>query len=403
MITYTYKLSLQGPRTTYTDAVFTPGDVSAYRLGIVFASEGKPYDTSGCTLAVKARRADGVVVTDGGTVAGNGTVYYEVKSDVYAVPGELSLEIALCTPVGGYITTHELICRVREGHGAGDLTAENTTPILSQLIERAMQAEQAAQRAAEAAAEADAVSRQRFTNALAGTAIGSSIHISDVSPIEHELKVSVSGIDDSDTATLTKLGKNLFDFLGAAKKNSSLTIYGDVVGGAGSQHLKTNFTIPASMNGKTISASCMLRSEGGTDSTTYCSIRLYRASDKTQVMAENIPANGSDYRKATFTAEVQEGDVIGVTYGGSGGNNQIIYAKEFQIEIADAPTEYETYTEEKYTVNLDGSVDGIISAYPVTNLITDTQGAVIDVEYNRDSNKVIEKLTNAIISLGGNV
>ncbi|MBE7022630.1 MAG: hypothetical protein E7414_05400, partial [Ruminococcaceae bacterium] len=87
MITYRYKLSLQGPRTTYTDAVFTPGDVSAYRLGIVFVSEGKPYDASGCTLAVKARRADGVVVTDAGTMAGNGTVYYEVKSDVYAVPG----------------------------------------------------------------------------------------------------------------------------------------------------------------------------------------------------------------------------------------------------------------------------------------------------------------------------
>lgn len=43
------------------------------------------------------------------------------------------------------------------------------------------------------------------------------------------------------------------------------------------------------------------------------------------------------------------------------------------------------------------------SIYPTMTLTTDTDGAVLDCEYNRDINKVIEQLTQAIISMGGNI
>ncbi len=56
-----------------------------------------------------------------------------------------------------------------------------------------------------------------------------------------------------------------------------------------------------------------------------------------------------------------------------------------------------------YGVNADGTVEGITSLYPSTTLITDTVGAVIDVEYNRDLNKAFAEVIQAIISLGGNV
>ena len=36
-------------------------------------------------------------------------------------------------------------------------------------------------------------------------------------------------------------------------------------------------------------------------------------------------------------------------------------------------------------------------------LLTDTEGVTIEAEYNKDTNKVIESLVQAIISLGGNV
>ena len=69
-----------------------------------------------------------------------------------------------------------------------------------------------------------------------------------------------------------------------------------------------------------------------------------------------------------------------------------------------ASTEFEEYREpEVYPVEADGTVKGVTSLYPTTTLYTDKPGALIMVEYNRDTTKVIEQLTNAIISLGGNI
>lgn len=77
---------------------------------------------------------------------------------------------------------------------------------------------------------------------------------------------------------------------------------------------------------------------------------------------------------------------------------------DIQIEIGNAPTEYELYTAPvEYPVNSDGSVDGVRSTYPSMTMLTDTAGAVVECNYNRDLNKAIEELCAAIISLGGNV
>ena len=54
-------------------------------------------------------------------------------------------------------------------------------------------------------------------------------------------------------------------------------------------------------------------------------------------------------------------------------------------------------------ISIDGIAEGVTALYPVTTLTTDTQGIIIDCEYNRDINKAYEEITNAIISLGGNV
>lgn len=77
---------------------------------------------------------------------------------------------------------------------------------------------------------------------------------------------------------------------------------------------------------------------------------------------------------------------------------------DIQIEIGNAPTEYEPYTAPvEYPVNSDGSVDGVRSAYPSMTMLADTAGAVVECNYNRDLNKAFEKITQAIISIGGNV
>lgn len=77
--------------------------------------------------------------------------------------------------------------------------------------------------------------------------------------------------------------------------------------------------------------------------------------------------------------------------------------KNPQIELSDTATAYEPYTElTEYTVNADGSVNGVQPLQPTTTLLTDTEGAVIDVEYNRDINKAfvaLESIVNAMIGV----
>ena len=75
-----------------------------------------------------------------------------------------------------------------------------------------------------------------------------------------------------------------------------------------------------------------------------------------------------------------------------------------QLELGTTATEYEPYiTPTEYTPTADGVVNGVTSLYPNTTLTTDTNGVMIDCEYNRDINKAFAELQQAIISLGGNV
>ena len=77
---------------------------------------------------------------------------------------------------------------------------------------------------------------------------------------------------------------------------------------------------------------------------------------------------------------------------------------DLQIEISPIVTDYEPYiTKVDYTPTADGTVNGVTSLYPNTTLMTDTDGVLIDCEYNRDINKAFAELQQAIISLGGNV
>ncbi len=57
----------------------------------------------------------------------------------------------------------------------------------------------------------------------------------------------------------------------------------------------------------------------------------------------------------------------------------------------------------EYPVCKDGTVSVAALLAPNMTLIPDKEGVVIDIIYNRDINKAFEELTQAIISLGGNV
>lgn len=65
-----------------------------------------------------------------------------------------------------------------------------------------------------------------------------------------------------------------------------------------------------------------------------------------------------------------------------------------QLEKGTVATEYEPFIE---PVEVDK--DNVISLYPTTTLYSDTSGVLIEAEYNRDLNKVIAEIYNAIANL----
>ena len=263
MITYNIKMELQSARTMHTDIVLTSGDVKAYQLAFIFYSNGKRIDVTGYTLSIKAKRPDGVVIVDMGEVTSDGMAVYDIRSNIYDVPGKLTMEVGLSVESGSYVTTKELILHVREGYGEGNLTAENTTPILAKLSEQMVCAMQAAGEAEKAAEEAEKIAnitvsavaldsgseptvekvddgeeislvfgipkgadgytpqkgvdyftpedienlnipdQKEFANALKGSARGEVIRIDDVSPLEHNVSVKVASKNLWDNGSTT--------------------------------------------------------------------------------------------------------------------------------------------------------------------------------------------------------
>ena len=121
-------------------------------------------------------------------------------------------------------------------------------------------------------------------------------------------------------------------------------------------------------------------------------------------------AGGAKIYHANSTFEVTNDETYGLylwqlEVPTTGQECSIEYAVSYpQLEYGSAATSYEPSIEPvSYPVATDGTVEGVKSIYPNTTLLTDMQGVLINCEYHKDINKVIEELTNAIISLGGNI
>jgi hypothetical protein len=79
----------------------------------------------------------------------------------------------------------------------------------------------------------------------------------------------------------------------------------------------------------------------------------------------------------------------GITY-----NNFIVKP---QFELNNTATEYEAYKEfTEHIPTSDGVVSGVTSLSPNMTLLTDTEGVIVECEYNKDTNKVIKKITDAL-------
>ena len=111
---------------------------------------------------------------------------------------------------------------------------------------------------------------------------------------------------------------------------------------------------------------------------------------------DNYVASTGDYVHSERLTNGKAIKAIGWCYSDISQNVQF---KNLQIAINPA-TEYEPYIAPvEYPVNADGSVSGVKSIFPCTTLMTDTEGVLIECEYNKDVAKVISSLEKRIAEL----
>ena len=103
----------------------------------------------------------------------------------------------------------------------------------------------------------------------------------------------------------------------------------------------------------------------------------------------------------TFNADGKSNFFINITVNNGATVDNLVFKP--QLEIGTTPTAYEPYIEGETieTTLADGAQ--LDSIAPNMTIQTDNNAVCIEANYNKDTNIVIEKLTQAIISLGGNV
>ncbi len=127
MITYNISVNPAKERCIYSDIEFTCGDIRAYRLAFNFSG----LDFSGKTLLIKALRAD-----DSVAICSSQTDEIILPAAVYAVPGELSLEVCLCTAGGSCVTVCVITASVRESFGEGEIATGDRYTLLQEILTR---------------------------------------------------------------------------------------------------------------------------------------------------------------------------------------------------------------------------------------------------------------------------
>ena len=236
-------------------------------------------------------------------------------------------------------------------------------------------------------------------NTLKGKKSGESVSISDVSPLEHNLSVKVENSE-----SLMVSGKNLFNVhsmtnLGTSIKRNGITATILENGGVRVTGTPEDNTIATSitfLGSKGIILPAGIYSAEPEGIVSGAKIQCF-------VQARDINGNHlANFNKEAITIAQKfymDRFLVYIDKGVTEAIDETFYPC---IEKNDKCTGYEPYVEPiTYSVNADGTVDGVKSIYPTTVLFTDTEGATIEAEYNKDINKAFCELQNAIINLGG--
>ncbi len=232
-----------------------------------------------------------------------------------------------------------------------------------------------------------------YSNTMKAQARGKVVRVDDVSPVEHIVKVNVSGDVGLSTTTVTACGKNLIDHElmpeEATSDGVTVTRDGDTITLNGTLATARNFlnTAFAIYSGTGESYTLSYKHISGTvTGTAHICIGVANSIEEARqswiaLTLENKDAARTYQPIGSYIKDIWFYCLAGVTFDN--------FTIKIQFEKGTTPTAYEPYKGETYTVNADGSCE-IASVSPAMTLFTDTASTTIECEYNRDINALIK-------------
>ncbi len=279
----------------------------------------------------------------------------------------------------------------------GILNNEMSIDYVEDIREEASNAVKTANEAKEIALSVkptDNILMKKFSNALVGEASNAVVKLYDISPIEHELDVKVSGVDKPSSVKLYRYGKNL---LIEPTSKDKISYENGVYTQSELDTANRVLFMFQQLDGYSqlaLSQANNLKA-GNRYAITLDVVDAPKDTMNFRIGVSGVILNNTAYYKmwlpaGTYTLSF---DLFNDTQGSISWGNMV-------LEAGATATEYDPHYVEptEYTPNEDGVVEGVMSVYPTTTLICDTDGVIIDASYNKDSNKVVTSLEEGIAS-----
>jgi hypothetical protein len=287
------------------------------------------------------------------------------------------------------ITTNELKINLNySGYSEGQEPSEPTAEMYEQILTAYADAEAKCEETQEAFANTLGL----YSNAIKGSVSGTTVTVDDVSSIEHELDVCVHSINLFDISKITPMEASS-DYAYLSEVGSDYLVI------TTSNSYDGNGYCTISKKLKDVCPSLKVGKKYILSATTE--------SNSTNIYLPTLQKSWIFGQAMTMTEEALNSSLtfygLSAREGYGTGNCRI---SNIQVEIGDTATAYEPYIDptntivtagnETFTALSNGTVEGIKSTALAKGITTDAEGMTIDVEYNKDINVVLNKISDAL-------
>ena len=229
-----------------------------------------------------------------------------------------------------------------------------------------------------------------FSGALRGSASGEAVRLTDVSPIEHEIKIKLtaeSNHSDFSGVTLKRYGKNLLPY---PYKNTNI----DYTFNGINYKVKSDGTVV--LNGTANEQSYFILAGLVLNKGVYylsgCPSGGQGSTYSIYFQYDNFSYYKADYGSGVkIDINEKKNCAVAINIGKNTAVSNLIFKP--MLEVGSKLTDFEERrTAVAYTPAADGTVTGVTSISPDMTFLSDTDGIIINAEYNKDLNKAISEL-----------